>query len=248
MLQYPKMILFDYGHTLLYEPDIDTLRGERELFRFVRDNPNNVSPEQADAFAQELFRELDQARKDGFEVHEYPAFRYIYEYLGLTFRVSLEEAERIFFHAAFPGEVMPESRELLRSLKERGIRTAVIRNISFSGSVLTERINALLPENEFEFILASSEYCFRKPSPRLFRLALRKAGLEPEQVWYCGDNPVADVEGASRARLYPVWFDSDVDRESRCGVHTAPPSCEHLHIRHWHQLLAVLDRLSKGKQ
>ena len=64
MLQYPKMILFDYGHTLLYEPDIDTLRGERELFRFVRDNPNNVSPEQADAFAQELFRELDQARKD----------------------------------------------------------------------------------------------------------------------------------------------------------------------------------------
>ena len=26
-------------------------------------------------------------------------------------------------------------------------------------------------------------------SPRIFRLALTMAGLEPHEVWYCGDNP-----------------------------------------------------------
>ena len=55
-MRYPKMILFDYGHTLLYEPGYDTLNGEKALFPYIRRNPNNVTPEQADALAGELFR------------------------------------------------------------------------------------------------------------------------------------------------------------------------------------------------
>lgn len=31
-MKYPKMILFDNGHTLLYEPDWDSVKGNRELF------------------------------------------------------------------------------------------------------------------------------------------------------------------------------------------------------------------------
>lgn len=41
----PKMILFDYGHTLLYEPSYDFLRGEIAAFRHVRENPRGVTPE-----------------------------------------------------------------------------------------------------------------------------------------------------------------------------------------------------------
>jgi len=29
----PKMIIFDYGHTLLYEPDFDFVRGEKEVYK-----------------------------------------------------------------------------------------------------------------------------------------------------------------------------------------------------------------------
>ena len=49
-----------------------------------------------------------------------------------------------------------------------------------------ERINRLLPKNNFEFIITSSNYIFRKPHKRLFDLALEKAGLRPEEVWYIG--------------------------------------------------------------
>ena len=31
----PKMILFDYGHTLLYEPDWDPVRGTATLLQFA---------------------------------------------------------------------------------------------------------------------------------------------------------------------------------------------------------------------
>ena len=49
-----------------------------------------------------------------------------------------------------------------------------------------ERINRLLPKNNFEFIITSSNYIFRKPHKRLFDLVLEKAGLRPEEVWYIG--------------------------------------------------------------
>ena len=34
-MKYPKMILFDYGHTLLYESDWNPVRGNEELLKYV---------------------------------------------------------------------------------------------------------------------------------------------------------------------------------------------------------------------
>lgn len=40
---YPKMILFDYEHTLLYEPGWDSVRGNAKLLKYVTKNPNNCT-------------------------------------------------------------------------------------------------------------------------------------------------------------------------------------------------------------
>ena len=56
----PKMILFDYGGTLLYEPKFDLLRGERAVFRYIKENPQNVTPEQAHSHDKELFENAGQ--------------------------------------------------------------------------------------------------------------------------------------------------------------------------------------------
>ena len=45
-----------------------------------------------------------------------------------------------------------------------------------------------LASNKFESIIASSDYMFRKPNPMLFELALKKAGLNAGDVWFCGNN------------------------------------------------------------
>ena len=90
-------------------------------------------------------------------------------------------------------------------------RCFVISNISYASSVVAERINRLLPENAFEFIITSSNYIFRKPNKRIFDLALEKAGLEPDEVWYIGDQYECDVKGALNAGLLPVWYIGAVD-------------------------------------
>ena len=43
-MKKPKMIIFDYGDTLLCEPSIDFLRGTEVLFEYVKSNRNNLTP------------------------------------------------------------------------------------------------------------------------------------------------------------------------------------------------------------
>ena len=44
MQKKPKMILFEYGHTLLCEPEFDFLRGEEALFEYIKHNKNGLTP------------------------------------------------------------------------------------------------------------------------------------------------------------------------------------------------------------
>ncbi|MDE7341595.1 MAG: HAD-IA family hydrolase, partial [Lachnospiraceae bacterium] len=92
-----------------------------------------------------------------------------------------------------------------------GIRTGVISNISYAPSVVAERINRLLPENAFEFIITSSNFIFRKPNKRIFDLALEKAELQPDEVWYIGDQYECDVKGSLNAGLMPIWYIGAID-------------------------------------
>ena len=47
---------------------------------------------------------------------------------------------------------------------------------------------------------------FRKPNKRIFDLALEKAELKPEEVWYIGDQYECDIKGSLNAGLFPVWY------------------------------------------
>lgn len=42
-MQYPEMIIFDYGHTLLYEPGFDPVRGSAALLAQAVKNPHHYT-------------------------------------------------------------------------------------------------------------------------------------------------------------------------------------------------------------
>jgi putative hydrolase of the HAD superfamily len=58
----------------------------------------------------------------------------------------------------------------------------------------------------FEHALAAREAGVLKPDPRIFELLLQRAGLGTGQVVHVGDDALADVEGARRAGVTPVWL------------------------------------------
>ena len=241
-MKKPKMILFDYGHTLLCEPDFNSLRGEEALFAYVTKNPHNLTPAQINEFGQDVFEKMGAAREIGLELHQRQFQSILYEYLGLEFSVSFPEAEKILWDNFSAGALMPNADKIIDYINGRGIRSGVISNIGWSGAALTERINRLLPQNKFEFVIASSEYIFRKPNPMLFELSLRKAGLVAGDVWFCGDNIKADVEGSSAVGMFPVWYDDEVMENPWRGQNKGMlPNCGHLHIHDWLELIEILD-------
>lgn len=244
-MRTPKMILFDYGQTLIDEQCFDGVKGTAALMRYAVKNKYGKTPEEIQAQADEIYRELgrfDPARRHLFqiEVSVYPFNAYLYEANGIELSVSGEEAERIFWNEAAPGKATPGMAAFLGFLKEQGIRTGVISNISFSGKALKERIDRLLPDHEFEFIIASSDYVFRKPNRRIFDLALEKAGLRPEEVWYVGDQYECDVAGARAAGMFPVWYTGAVDFEQEAGSDV-------LQIGEWRRLQEYLTAVSSGR-
>ena len=242
-MKKPKMLLFDYGNTLVYEPAFDGEAGFRAVLEHCTANPRGADAAQLAAiYAPALEKLMSASRAAEADLMDMCIKRLIYEELGLRFSLDPVLLERVFWDAAGPGKPMPGIRQLLPELEARGIRSAVVSNMNFRGANLEERIRRLLPENRFEFVLCSCEYATRKPAAAFFRLALLKAGLRPEEAWYVGDNPRADVFGAHRAGLFPVYYDNrDIPCPYRSPADEQIPDCPHLRITGWGELPAALD-------
>ena len=59
-----------------------------------------------------------------------------------------------------------------------------------------------------------------KPDARIFAHLLREARVEPIEVLHIGDDPLADVVGATQAGMQTAWL----NREARAWPsHYAPP-------------------------
>lgn len=238
-MRCPKMILFDYGQTLADEEKFDGLKGTAAVLRYAVKNKYHLSAEQVQAKADEINRELGrfdptEQSLPQVEIPNSMFSPYLYESLGIEIALDNEERDKIFWDASAPGAPTKGIRDFLEYLKSKKIRTGVISNITYAPAVVKQRINALLPENEFEFVITSSNYVFRKPNKRLFTLALEKAGLQPEEVWYVGDRYDCDVEGAQNAGLFPVWYIGAID----------PPDTKDPHIltvKSWEELKKHLE-------
>ncbi len=215
-MKIPKMILFDYGQTLVAEQKFDGVKGTEAVLQYAVKNKYHLSAEQIQARANEINREFgrfDPEKRHLFQI-EIPNtmfMPYLYESLGIEIALSNSEIDRVFWDAAAPGVPTEGVQSFLRYLQEKNIRTGVISNVSYAPSVVVRRINRLLPDNAFEFIITSSNYIFRKPNKRLFELALEKADLKPDEVWYVGDQYECDIKGALGAGLMPVWYTGAID-------------------------------------
>lgn len=236
----PKMILFDYGQTLINQIVFDPLKGTEAVLREASNNPYKVSAEEVQALANDLSKDIrrygdDFEKNSLLEVHMYVFQNYLYEYFDIELTKSPEEVEKIFAMASQTLEPTKNIVEFLSFLNEMNIRTGVVSNISFSGKMLKSIINTYIPSNNFEFIIASSEYAFRKPHKRIFELALRKAKLEPCDVWYCGDNAVYDVDGAADCGIFPVWYKGAIEERNK-----SIPKEKSLEINDWNKLVEVL--------
>ena len=131
----------------------------------------------------------------------------------------------------------PLITEFLDWLGTQGIGTGVVSNLSFCGETLRRRIEGCLPGASFAFVISSCDYLFRKPSPHIFEAALAKAGVPAEDVWFCGDQFIPDLEGAAAAGMTPVWYRAFLRYDQECALKTG------LQVDSWEELRGIIEAL-----
>lgn len=235
-MKKPEMILFDFGDTILInDTEPDFVKGTKKVMELA-DDINGATPEEVQDFAEVIVKILFEDRKNQIiQVSEQSFNRYLYGYFGIKFSRAPLELERAFWDNTFHFKLAPGIDELFAYLDVQGIRKAILSNNAFEESTLRYELDKYFTDKEFEFIISTADYCFRKPSPMIFDLALKMAGLEKKNVWYAGDSKVCDVAGADSAGIFPVWYNSVNNVFDDEYKHI-----NHLEISSWHQLIELL--------
>jgi putative hydrolase of the HAD superfamily len=103
------------------------------------------------------------------------------------------------------GVLSPGAIDILKGLRARGIRLAMITNgASDIQRAKIERFN-LAPY--FENILIEGEFACGKPDERVFRYSLDKLKVKPEDVWMVGDDLKFDIAPCAPLGIYSLWVD-----------------------------------------
>jgi putative hydrolase of the HAD superfamily len=98
----------------------------------------------------------------------------------------------------------PAAAAALALARRSGLVTAVISN---SNGTVAEILEDLGFGRHLDFVIDSSKVGVEKPDPRIFHLALARAGVEPGQAVYVGDLYSIDVLGARAAGLHAILMD-----------------------------------------
>ncbi len=109
-----------------------------------------------------------------------------------------------FFEQRAAWHVFADAHPVLEALTAAGIRRAVISNWVW---VLPELLHDLQLAHPFETIVASARVGYVKPQREIFAHAIELTGVRPDRAVHVGDNPDADVAGASALGIRPVLLD-----------------------------------------
>jgi len=98
----------------------------------------------------------------------------------------------------------PETESVLEILKVREFKLGVVSNAT---DLVRRVFDNLGLTRYFDFLVVSDEVGVRKPSPKIFRLAMEMAGTSPGRTLFVGDKLATDVAGAKRAGMNAVLVD-----------------------------------------
>lgn len=115
--------------------------------------------------------------------------------LGLLGKMQQIKMNLVLFDDAAPA---------LTDLQSRGIILGLISNVEQD---MTETLTRLGLPSWLEIIVTSQDASASKPRPEIFQEALRRAGAQPPEAIYIGDQYQVDVIGANGAGMKGILLD-----------------------------------------
>lgn len=120
------------------------------------------------------------------------------------------------------GSVHPCAVSVLRSLREMGLRTSVLSNAQGNVQRLLKEYGL---SDFFDDVVDSALVGLEKPDRRVYMLALKRMGLQPDNCVYVGDS-IRELEAAQELQLCPILYDRLGLYEATHSFHTLRDLCD----------------------
>jgi len=195
-------VLFDLGGTLVEECDFNFLA---ELARRLY---LDVHPDQLAHHYVELEREFDQKPPPADRE------RHLAEFWGAVLEGAAgkkldpgtgENFRRLLHEEEHPIHLYSDVRRCLARVRTAGRSLAVVSNSSSEAAVrrILDRGGIL---GYFDRVFSSGTEGVAKPDPEIFRRALRRLRVPPEEAVHVGNLAVTDARAARSAGLHALWL------------------------------------------
>jgi putative hydrolase of the HAD superfamily len=205
-----KAVFFDAGHTLLYaHPDLGSVYAEATAAFGVRLPPERYAETFVPVFKEttKIYAESSSASDAQDLAMWRDITRRIYHRLPALADIPFDAWFEALYRRFGDPEVWKfydDVEPALLDLRSRGLRVGIVSNWDTRLKSISDGLGLT---RLVDFIVISAEVGVRKPDPRIFRMALDKAGVRPEEAIHVGDLPEEDAEGAKRAGVRPVLID-----------------------------------------
>ncbi len=216
----PQVVFFDAAGTLFH------VKGsvEEVYLRYAEPYGVKLTPELREAVRAAFHRAFRDAPPPVFAVTD-PAELKQCERLwwfdivhSVFYRAGMFERFDDYFEEvfqAFDGPSLwglyPETLGVLKGLRKAGFELGVISNFD---TRLFSVLRGLGLADLFHTVTISSLAHAAKPAPQIFRLAVEKHGVDPQDAVHVGDSLREDAEGARQAGLRAILLDRDLPQRT----------------------------------
>jgi len=207
-----KVILFDFGSTLIYSKDPWPPiyeQADRALVQVLQQAGIQLDIK---AFSSEFETFLDSYYAErGTSLIERTTFSALQELLQRKgFRDIPDSLVRQALDAMYAitqqnWYLEPDTIPTLTTLRDHGYRLGMVSNTSDDKNV-QQLLDRCELRSFFETIVTSAQCGIRKPDAHIFQLALDFFGVPAGQVAMVGDSLEADIQGANQLGIYSIWL------------------------------------------
>lgn len=193
-------------------------------------------------------RFFKQARQDGRETHNRFWISSALESQGYSIPpddTRIAKAVEAYFSAFYEHvHLIPDTLEMLRTLREK-FTLGLLSNFTHAPAAM-EIINRLGLTPQFDVILISGAIGYRKPHTLVFDKLINQLDVEKSETLFVGNEPDADILGALRAGIQPIWTTYAKENMKASPPIMPPDPIEMpdntvLRISTWQDFLALLD-------
>lgn len=129
-----------------------------------------------------------------------------------------EEIAHMWEVTHYHRSLRPQVADMLDGLKGMGMKLGIISNTAALYQVF-DILEEYGIRDYFQDVTLSSVTGMRKPSPDIFRVAMRQLQSKPEECVYVGDTVSRDIIGSKRAGFAKaIQICSQLTKEKDCGI------------------------------